>query len=949
LELPDVFAYVNYLSRRAVFATATLLVLVVVTGTAAALLLYRNAALAGGEWHLRNIAVALAEQTRQGVLTVDLALRATAEEYGGEVVANRLSAELLQERMHRRAEELPQVRALFVINPDGTLIAHSDAFPAPQVDYGDRDYFAVQRDPVNRQVFFGTPVKGRVLQEWIYPLSRRISGAKDEFLGVATAAVDFPYFHEVYRSLELGPHARIFMFRRDGVLLTSFPQESERLGRSYAAHALFSSAMPAASSGVLRTAGLDDDHSRLIAYRSLPEYSLVLAVSSTTDYVLQEWRRQSLYAALGALAAIAFILSAAFLLARQLRVSQELTGKMVQSERRWLGAVEAAGHGVWDWDVASGKTVFSAQYHKMLGYSETEISADREGWLRLLHPEDRELAHQSSQACLEGRVDTFSTEVRLRSRDGSWKWVLNRGMAVSRDAQGRALRVLGTTTDVTAYQQAQELLRDSAARLNAIIGSAMDAIITVDRNQNIMLFNAAAERIFRCPARGAPGLEAIGAPLDRFIPERYRKTHRAYIEQFGATGVTMRRMGERIALAGVRADGEEFPIDASISQVEIGGEKFYTVILRDITQQLHAQQQLRDSEARLNAIIRSAMDAIITVDESQHILLFNSAAEKIFRCPVNEAVGGRLDRFIPERYRQVHHEYIERFGETGVTMRRMGENIVLAGLRADGEEFPIDASISQVVVERRKFYTVILRDITERQTAAAELERSHRKLGELYGVMHEVREAERIRIARELHDELAQWLTALKMDVSWMAARLPQDLTRLIDRTKKMKEVVDTTVAAVRRIAADLRPVMIDDLGLLPAIEHLLHEFSHRSGIMVSLDTHVDNTEFRDPLATAVYRMVQEALTNVARHAEATLAEVDLTTRGEDLVVRVRDNGRGVDDAALRKAKSYGVLGIRERAQTLGGVATIFRSAGGGTTVEITIPLGAHQRGQAIA
>jgi two-component system, NarL family, sensor histidine kinase UhpB len=212
-----------------------------------------------------------------------------------------------------------------------------------------------------------------------------------------------------------------------------------------------------------------------------------------------------------------------------------------------------------------------------------------------------------------------------------------------------------------------------------------------------------------------------------------------------------------------------------------------------------------------------------------------------------------------------------------------------------------------------------------------------------------VREAERIRIARELHDELAQWLTALKMDVSWMAARLPRDLPRLIDRTEKMKEVVNTTVAAVRRIAADLRPVMIDDLGLLPAIEHLLHEFSQRSGIMVSLDAKVDNIEFRDPLATAIYRMVQEALTNVARHAEATLAEVDLATRGEDLVVRVRDNGRGVDDAALRKAKSYGLLGIRERAQTLGGVASIFRSAGGGTTVQITIPLGAHRREQAIA
>jgi PAS domain S-box-containing protein len=938
---------VKSLSRRAVFIAAGLLVLVVVTGTSVALWLYRSVALASGEWHLKNIAVVLAEQTRQGVLTVDIALRATAEDYSQHVARGAFSEQVLHEGMRQRVAELPQLRSLLVIRPDGGLIAHSEAFPAPQMNYGDRDYFAAQRDARDRPFFFGVPVKGRVIQEWTHPVSRRISGANGEFFGVATAAFAVPYFHDVYRSLELGPQGRVFLFRRDGVLLTSFPQKDAELGRSFSAHALFTSAMPVAASGVAHTPGLVDGDPRLIAYHSLPDYPLVLAVSSTANYVLREWRRQSFYAGLSALVAVAVILLGAFLLARQLRVSQDLAGEVAESGRRWLAAVEAAGHGVWEWDVPAGKTFRSAQYHRMLGYSDQEITTSREGWLQLLHPEDRKLAHQVNQACLDGRTDTFSMELRLRCKDGSWKWLLNRGMVVSRDAGGKALRVLGTITDVTEYQQSQQNLRDSEGRLNAIIGSAMDAIITVDQHQNIVLFNTAAEKIFRCPARGAPGREAIGTPLERFIPERFRAAHHAHVERFAKTGVTMRRMGERIALAGLRADGEEFPIDASISKVDIGGEKFFTVILRDITEQQHAQQRLRDSEARLNAIIGSAMDAIITVDENQHILLFNTAAEKIFRCPAREAVGGRLDRFIPERYRPAHHMYIERFGATGVTMRRMGENIVLAGVRADGEEFPIDASISQVVVGGHRFYTVILRDITERQTAAANLEQSHRQLRELYGVMHEVREAERIRIARELHDELAQWLTALKMDVSWMAARLPADLTRLIDRTTKMKEVVDTTVAAVRRIAADLRPVMIDDLGLIPAIEHLLHEFSQRSGIRVSLDANVDAIEFRDPLATAVYRMVQEALTNVARHAEASLVEVMLGCEGENLAVQVRDNGRGIEDTAPKQRKSYGLLGIRERAQTLGGSARIFRAAAGGTTVEITIPLRAHRRREA--
>src|SRR5262249_23561643 len=158
------------------------------------------------------------------------------------------------------------------------------------------------------------------------------------------------------------------------------------------------------------------------------------------------------------------------------------------------------------------------------------------------------------------------------------------------------------------------------------------------------------------------------------------------------------------------------------------------------------------------------------------------------------------------------------------------------GLRADGEEFPIDASISQVTVDGRRLYTVILRDISGRKAAEEALQRSYDELREMSAVMNEVREAERTRIARELHDELAQWLTAIKMDVSWLSARLSPEHEQLVRRADKMKQLVDTTVTAVRRIAADLRPVMLDDLGLLPSIEHLLQAFSERAGIPATLD-----------------------------------------------------------------------------------------------------------------
>ncbi len=337
------------------------------------------------------------------------------------------------------------------------------------------------------------------------------------------------------------------------------------------------------------------------------------------------------------------------------------------------------------------------------------------------------------------------------------------------------------------------------------------------------------------------------------------------------------------------------------------------------------------------------MDAIITVDESQHVVLFNAAAERIFQCSAAEAVGGPLDRFIPERFRAAHRAHVERFDARGVTMRRMGSDMVLYGLRADGEEFPIEASISRVTVDGKKLFTVVLRDISARVKAAEEIERSQRQLRDLYQQMHEVREAERMRIARELHDELAQWLTALKMDVSWLAGRLPAADDRMQEKVERMKRLVDSTVTSVRRIAYDLRPAMLDDLGLVPAIEHLLHEFSQRTGIVVGLDASADGVEFREPLTTSVYRMVQEALTNVARHARATEVRVAIRVEGDDLIVSACDNGIGFGAAKLHGGKSLGILGIKERARTLGGGADIYSPRKGGTVVEVKVPVSQYR------
>ena len=646
----------------------------------------------------------------------------------------------------------------------------------------------------------------------------------------------------------------------------------------------------------------------------------------------------------GALIVTALAVIMTLLLARQFRRTGTLMRDIRESELRLNSIIDSAMDALVTVDERQNIVLFNSAAERIFGLKADEaIGSDLDRFIperyRAAHREHMRRFGEAGVTTRRMGADLVLTGLRANGQEFPIDASISHATVAGQKLYTVILR------DVTERQRALETERriqleheESEKRLQSIIGSAMDAIITVDEAQRVLLFNAAAEKIFRCTAG-----DAIGAPLERFIPPRYRAQHAAHVKRFGEAGVTMRRMGGELVLAGLRSDGEEFPIDASISHVTVGGRKFYTVILRDVTErevalerQHAAQRQLEESERRLQSIIGSAMDAIITIDEEQNVVLFNAAAERIFGCRARDAVGSPIERFIPERYRATHREHVRRFGEAGVTMRRMGGNLVLAGLRASGEEFPIDASISHVTVSGRKFYTVILRDVTARQRSAEAIERSHRELRELYESMHQVREAERTRIARELHDELAQWLTALKMDAAWIATRLPPEHEQLVRKAHGMKAVVDSTVAAVRRIAADLRPVMLDDLGFMPALENLVNDLSGRAGIEVGLDAEGD-FDLREPLATALYRMVQEALTNVARHANATAAVVELRRDENRLQVRVRDDGQGFNPDASRK--SYGVLGIRERARTLGGEARIYSLPEGGTIVDIDLPL----------
>ncbi len=366
----------------------------------------------------------------------------------------------------------------------------------------------------------------------------------------------------------------------------------------------------------------------------------------------------------------------------------------------------------------------------------------------------------------------------------------------------------------------------------------------------------------------------------------------------------------------------------------------------------------RRNEARMLGIIRSSMEAIVTIDDAQNIVFFNPAAERIFGISAADALGTPLARFIPQRFRVAHALHVDRFGLTGASDTRMGGQRVLPGLRANGEEFPLEASISQLHEDGGKLYTVMLRDVTKRVEAENALKQSREELRQLSANLQNVREEEKHRIARELHDDLGQQLAALKMDLAALEQALIDRADEALpgadslldgeipEQLDDMRRAIDAAVASLRRIAADLRPTMLDDLGLVAAIEWLANDFTNRYGIDIVRRIEPLNAAYSKQGATALFRIVQEALNNVVRHAQASAVELTLDTSGTHCLLRIADNGRGAAAHAVHpsQTKPFGLIGVRERAHRLGGSMRIDTAQDAGFAMTVTFPLQSMQQ-----
>ena len=346
-----------------------------------------------------------------------------------------------------------------------------------------------------------------------------------------------------------------------------------------------------------------------------------------------------------------------------------------------------------------------------------------------------------------------------------------------------------------------------------------------------------------------------------------------------------------------------------------------------------------DSTRHSRRIVDNASEAIISADESSRIVLANPAAAAMFGVTVAQMQGSPLSRFVeaPHADGAGPLDYFRAGGRAG----RRGTDYAGTGLRANGSTFPIEGSIAQTRQDGPALYTIILRDVSERQRVQQKLARSHDQLRQLSAALQTIREEERTHIARELHDDLGQLLASLRMDLTLLRQAIGATLE--VQRLASgMDQNLLTAIASLRRIATNLRPRALDEGGLYFALRGLREDFAERYGIECTLLADEAELRLDDTASTAIFRIVQEALTNIARHSGARNVTMNLYRINGELLLTIRDDGRGIREEDMDKAESLGLIGMRERVWGLKGDIAISADEAPGTRIDIVIPIAAH-------
>ncbi|NOH04861.1 MAG: PAS domain S-box protein [Chloroflexi bacterium] len=593
-----------------------------------------------------------------------------------------------------------------------------------------------------------------------------------------------------------------------------------------------------------------------------------------------------------------------------------------ESQERLALAIHSANVGLWDWDLRTNQVQYSREWKSQLGYEDHELSNDFSEWESRVHPEDLERAKATVSGYIANPYPNFNNEFRMRHRDGSYRWILAQASLLY-DERGKPTRMIGSHIDITERKRAEDALRESEERFSTafFMNPAPQSILSLKTGQ-VLEVNDASCQLFGYSREELIGIDPGALDLWNDPGEEL-----AALEELQTTG---RLLAREVTVR--RKSGEVRTILFTAEQTAWKGEPCLITTSLDITKRKQAEEALRRGGQVLRLFVEHSPAAIAMFDRDMKYIVASRRYLIDYDLGEQNVVGrSHYDVFpeIPERWKEIHRR-------------------CLAGAmeRAEEDPFPrADGRLDWVRWEIRPWYEanneiggVILFSevITERKRARDEIRLHRDRLADLSRQLVEAHEIEQRAIGRELHDQIGQMLTALKLTIE-VAMQMPPE--QALQKAMQGKQIMDELINRVSRLSLELRPPMLDDLGLVPALLWHINRFQEQTQIEVDFKhSGVEGRRFASEIETTAYRVVQESLTNVARHARATRAGIEVRVDADGMNIQIEDDGAGFDpQAALDLNRGLG--GMRERVHLVGGSFQIESQIGKGTRKIIRLPL----------
>jgi PAS domain S-box-containing protein len=483
--------------------------------------------------------------------------------------------------------------------------------------------------------------------------------------------------------------------------------------------------------------------------------------------------------------------------------------------------------------------------------------------------------------------------------------------------------VASVQVDIEERKEILQKLRESQNRLNDIVESATDAIIVVDDGQRIIVFNAAAEKMFACPAR-----DAIETSIHRFIPERFRA---AWIEQTRHFSETLptEATGDLEPLCGLRVTGDEFPIEDSISHTETDGWKVFTIIIRDITYRNQAEAALRESEERFRLVANAAPVMIWMSGPDKRRTYFNQPWLKFTGRSIHAELGnGWTENIHAEDLGGCLETYTNAFD------RREPFEMEYRLRRHDGEyRWVLDLGIARFQQDGSfAGYIGSCLDVTDRKLAQESLANMSRKL-------IEAQEQERMWIARELHDDINQRITLVLVNLE----RLQRDFSPLAPAmTHRLAEIqlhLSSLGSDIQALSHHLHSSKLEYLGLVTAAVSFCKELSEEHGVEVEVHSESVPKQLPQEVALCLFRVLQESLQNAIKHSGSKHFEVGLKATPNEIELTVRDSGVGFDPEEAVRGRGLGLTSMKERLKLVHGRLSVDSRVTQGTVIRAIVPL----------